>query len=202
MRLEFSLTLYTQIYLIQIKDLNIRAKTMKLLKQSRSFTTLDLTMIYWMWHQMHRQQKNRDMKMKDFCVKKMESLHIIGGNLYLFIYLFSLFVFSRVAPTAYGGSQARGQIGAAAASLHHSHSNTRSLTHWAGPGFKPTTSWFLVGFVNHTEWSQRQISYDISYMWNLTKIIYKGTYFPNTNRTTDLENKLRVTKRERGGTIN
>ena len=27
---------------------------------------------------------------------------------------------------AYGGSQARGQIGAAAAGLHHSHSNTRS----------------------------------------------------------------------------
>ena len=30
---------------------------------------------------------------------------------------------SRAAPTAYGGSQARGQIGAVAASLHHSHSN-------------------------------------------------------------------------------
>ena len=49
----------------------------------------------------------------------------------------------------YGGSQARGQIGATAASLHQSHSNTRSkqsltyttahgntrsLTHWARPG--------------------------------------------------------------------
>ena len=30
---------------------------------------------------------------------------------------------------ANGGSQARGQIGAAAASLHHSHSNTRSKPH-------------------------------------------------------------------------
>ena len=30
------------------------------------------------------------------------------------------------APAAYGGSQARGQIGAAAAGLYHSHSNTGS----------------------------------------------------------------------------
>ena len=32
----------------------------------------------------------------------------------------------RYAPTAYGSSQARGQIGAAATSLHHSHSNSGS----------------------------------------------------------------------------
>ena len=38
----------------------------------------------------------------------------------LFIMLF------RAAPTAYGGSQARGQIGAEAVSLHHSHSNAGS----------------------------------------------------------------------------
>ena len=30
------------------------------------------------------------------------------------------------APVAYGSSQARGQIRAAVAGLHHSHSNTRS----------------------------------------------------------------------------
>ena len=41
----------------------------------------------------------------------------------IFIYLFSPL---RAAPVAYGGSQARGQIGAAAAGLRHSHSNTRS----------------------------------------------------------------------------
>ena len=44
------------------------------------------------------------------------------GIIYLFIYLFSLF---RAALTAYGGSQARGLIGAAAG-LHHSHSNAGS----------------------------------------------------------------------------
>ena len=42
----------------------------------------------------------------------------------LFIYLFILLF--RAAPAAYGGSQARGQIGATAASLCHSHGNTGS----------------------------------------------------------------------------
>ena len=32
----------------------------------------------------------------------------------------------RAAPTAYGGSQARGRIGAVAAGLHHSHSHAES----------------------------------------------------------------------------
>ena len=35
----------------------------------------------------------------------------------------------RATPTAYGGSQARGQIGGVAASLRHSHSNARSEPH-------------------------------------------------------------------------
>ena len=45
--------------------------------------------------------------------------------IYLFIYVF-LF---RATPAAYGSSQARGQIGATAADLRHSHSNTRSEPH-------------------------------------------------------------------------
>ena len=48
----------------------------------------------------------------------------------------------------------------------------------------------------HTEWSksdrERQISYDITYMWNLKKG-YKWTYIQNRNRVTDVENKLMVT---------
>ena len=40
--------------------------------------------------------------------------------------LFFLFLFFRAAPVAHGGSQARGQIEATAASLHHSHSNAGS----------------------------------------------------------------------------
>ena len=44
----------------------------------------------------------------------------------------------------------------------------------------------------NTEWSksdrERQISYDIAYMWNLKKE-YKWTYLQNRNRVTDVENK-------------
>ena len=39
---------------------------------------------------------------------------------------FGLFGFSRATRRAYGSSQARGLIGAAAASLHHSHGNVGS----------------------------------------------------------------------------
>ena len=39
---------------------------------------------------------------------------------------FCLFAFSRAAPAAYGGSQARGVIGAVAASLRQSHSSMGS----------------------------------------------------------------------------
>ena len=43
--------------------------------------------------------------------------------------LFCLFAFSRAAPAAYGGSQAKDLIGAVATSLHHSHSNVGSELH-------------------------------------------------------------------------
>ena len=42
---------------------------------------------------------------------------------------FSILIFFRAAPVAYGGSQARGHIGAVAGGLHHSHSNTESEPH-------------------------------------------------------------------------
>ena len=45
--------------------------------------------------------------------------------IYSFIYLFIYWLF-RATATAYGGSQARGQVGAVAAGLHHSHSHTGS----------------------------------------------------------------------------
>ena len=50
-----------------------------------------------------------------------------GGVTYVFIWLF------RATPSAYGGSQARGRIGATAAGLYHSHSNTGSK-----PRLEPT----------------------------------------------------------------
>ena len=40
-----------------------------------------------------------------------------------------IFDFFRAVPTAYGGSQARGPVGAEAAGLRHSHSNVGSEPH-------------------------------------------------------------------------
>ena len=59
-------------------------------------------------------------------------LCLFGFSLSLSIYIFfffGLFAISRAAPMAYGGSQARGQIGAVAAGLRQSHSNAGSESH-------------------------------------------------------------------------
>ena len=48
--------------------------------------------------------------------------------IFILFYFFSFFLF-RATPVAYGSSQAGGWIRAAAVGLHHSHSNTGSLTH-------------------------------------------------------------------------
>jgi len=45
---------------------------------------------------------------------------------FFFFFFFFFFVFSRAALAAYGGSHARGLIGAIASGLHHSHSNSGS----------------------------------------------------------------------------
>ena len=44
----------------------------------------------------------------------------------LSVFIFIFLAFFRAAPAAYGGSQARGRIGTAAAGLYHSQSNERS----------------------------------------------------------------------------
>ena len=50
----------------------------------------------------------------------------------------------------------------------------------------------------HIMWkTERQISYDITYMWNLKKW-YKWTYLQNRNRLTDIENKLIVARGDSG----
>ena len=49
-----------------------------------------------------------------------------GFFLFFWFFFFYLFAISRAALAEYGGSQARGLIGAVAASLHQSHSNAES----------------------------------------------------------------------------
>ena len=74
----------------------------------------------------------------------MELAHIILYTNIIIIFLV-FFVFSRAAPSAYGGSQARGRIRAVAAGLRWSHSNV---------GFKlrlwPTPQ--LMAGLHHSSW--------------------------------------------------
>ena len=52
------------------------------------------------------------------------------GRIQVFVlFCFCLFAFSRATSAAYGGSQARGLLGAVATSLHHSHGHARSELH-------------------------------------------------------------------------
>ena len=51
---------------------------------------------------------------------------IFTTKIQYFLFFCFLFIYFRAAPVAYGSSQARGVIGAAAAGLRQSHSNARS----------------------------------------------------------------------------
>ena len=88
----------------------------------------------------------------------LSNLKNIKWYLRVVFFFFSFYLFLRAVPSAYGSSQARGQIRAPAASLHHSRGNTRSklsstyaaprgntrsLTHWVRPRIKPSFSWTL-----------------------------------------------------------
>ena len=56
-------------------------------------------------------------------------LHFFNFNDFIIYLFFCLFAFSWAAPTAYGGSQVRGLIGAVATGLRQSHSNVGSKPH-------------------------------------------------------------------------
>ena len=60
------------------------------------------------------------------CIHKSEPSHFV---VFLLLLFFLFWFFFRATPVAYGSSQARGGIGAAAAGLHHSHSNVGSEPH-------------------------------------------------------------------------
>ena len=66
--------------------------------------------------------------METYNQAKKHSLHIKFLKI-LFYFIFCLFAFSRAAPAAYGGSQARGLIGAVASGPRQSHSNSGSELH-------------------------------------------------------------------------
>ena len=59
-------------------------------------------------------------KMAHFNTLQLSSTLLFLFFSFLFFFFFCLFAISRAASMAYGGSQARGLIGAVAAGLHHS----------------------------------------------------------------------------------
>ena len=94
----------------------------------------------------------------------------------------TFFFLFRAPPIAYGSSQARGQTGTAAASLHLSHNGSKlhlwlilqltapldpSLTYWARPGIKPASSQTLCWVLNplspnmncHFKWEEIYFSH-------------------------------------------
>ena len=94
--------------------------------------------------------------------------HVYPNNSIYGILFFFLFFFYNHARSIWKFSGLRGRIRAAAASLHHSHSNTGSeshlqptpqlmampdlcLAHWVRSGIKPASSWLLVIFL--TQWA-------------------------------------------------
>ena len=84
---------------------------------------------------------------------------------FLNLFFISFFFLFRATLVAHGGPQARGWIGATAASLQQcqiwavsvtytiAHGNAGSVTHWVRSGIELATSWFLVRFVSAVpEW--------------------------------------------------
>ena len=62
-------------------------------------------------------------------IRDDRKFNLIWGWSIFFFFFFWPFCLFRATPAVYGGSQARGPIGAVAAGLHHSHSNTTSELH-------------------------------------------------------------------------
>ena len=88
---------------------------------------------YWLIPETKPFSKRALLLSKDYCYFFMEW----EPKLLLFCFVLSFCPF-RATPTAYGDSQARGRIGAIAASLGHSHSNVGFALHLQ-PTPQPTT---------------------------------------------------------------
>ena len=125
-------------------------------------------------------------------LKKILTYICIFKSLPYYYYFFFVFCLLRATPAAYGGSHARGQSRAVAASLHCSHNaklqassatyyttahcNARFLTHWARPGIVPESLSILVGFVNH--WSTMG-TLKIYLIFKTNKLLFFFSFWPH-----------------------
>ena len=132
---------------------------------------------------------------------------------FFFFFFFGLF---RATLAAHGSSQARGHIGAVAASLYLGCSNSGSVTHWVRAGIEPSSSssCILVGslLLSHKGerlylfifealnkyWNQLCYSFfqSFNYVWLLhcTWILQSGCHFYGNHDGTLLLNKLYKSK--------
>ena len=119
------------------------------------------------------------------CILLITKVISSSKTLLLFIYFFCLF---RASPTVHGGSQARGQSGAAAASPRHSHSNARSKQH-----LQPTPQLMAMPDPEPTEGGQGLNPHphdtsQICFCWAMMgtpKTFYKFKFSPSTFRLLD-----------------
>ena len=86
----------------------------------------------------------------------IQLVSVAAPGFFFFLCLF------RAKPAAYGGSQARGQIGAGAVRLPYSHSNARSKLH---PRHSLCQRWIISPLIGATD--RTQILMDTSQVLNL-----------------------------------
>ena len=124
------------------------------------------------WNKANKQgKKHISISFSDYVKESiLKEMHTFSAEktshiLFFFLSFFFLFFF-RATLMAYGCSQARGHIGATAAS----HSNARSepslwptsqlmatldpLAHWMRPGIESALLWFLVRFIFSVPWQE------------------------------------------------
>ena len=77
---------------------------------------------------LHRYSQGEEAKYQEPFGNNNNKLYIL--IIIILILIILLFLLFRAGPMPYGSSQARGQIRATAAGLHHSHSNEESEPHW------------------------------------------------------------------------
>ena len=135
---------------------------------------------YTMGAALKRKKKGGDLTFNHIS-NFLKSYYLILNELFIYL-IFFLFM---ATPAAYGSSQARTWIGAAAAGLHHSHTNAGSeahlwpfgnggsLTHQARPWMEPSSSWRLRQDLN--PWSHNGNSINeffkcVVIYWSQTKL--------------------------------
>ena len=121
-----------------------------------------------------------------YCVRMSSALFfylwiLLSKHHFFFFFFFFFFCLFRAMSVAYGGSQARGRIGAKSAIYTTGHVNARSLTHWVKPGMEPATLWFLIRFISAAP--RQELLFDLNCLSTFAKSIDQNVkhYFWNFN---------------------